>query len=327
MEEPKLIHFNKTKLYLKEASGWVEINFANNYGLIDLDNWIYPINRKDSTKWLDFFIESKLDNFGKYEDAISSSIKYGFHSVLSPLTGVGLITPNEIVNRVLQVSKVFKHNNIASVEGFIRQIIGWREYCYYTYDLFSPTLKSKLFYYKSNKKIPKKFWECSTQIVPIDNILKNVRSNAYSHHIERLMCVGNFLILIGASPHDICDWFRIMYIDAYDVFMIPNVYGMLSYGFLDNTTHMMTRPYFASSNYVIKMSNYKSETNVRIKNQVYKWDEILDGLYWSHINDYSKEFSKIYSTSSAVSMWKKFNIDKKTKMLNLANIYKKWIYD
>ena len=320
--EPKLIYFKdkKTTKYLTDANIWVQKHFPNNYGMVDLENWIYPINRTQSIKWLDFFIQTKLDNFGKYEDALSSKIKFGYHSLLSAVTGIGLVLAKEIVEKVSLYNK-----NIASKEGFLRQIIGWREYCYYTYDLFSQTLKTKLFY-KSSKSIPRKFWEITTQIPPIDNILKSLNQNAYSHHIERLMGVGNFLILIGVSIHEISDWFRVMYIDAYDVFMIPNVYGMLGYGFLENSTHMMTRPYFASSNYIIKMSDYKSEECVHIDDKIYKWDEIMDGLYWNHIQTYSKEFEKIYSTASAVAMWNKFNIDKKKRLENLAKLYIKWIY-
>ena len=323
--EPKnlILKSKKRQEYLEEASVYVEKNFSHHYGLINLDQFIYPINQNESIEWLKYFISNKLDNFGKYEDAMSSKIKFGFHSVLSPLTNIGLITPTDIIEHV-----VLYKNNIASKEGFLRQIIGWREYCYFTYDLYGENLSNTntSLYKSANKKIPQKVWEQSTQIPLIDNILQNLQSNAYSHHIERLMGIGNFLVLIGCNTKSIKDWFQTMYIDAYDVFMIPNIYGMLSYGKLTNSAHMMTRPYFASSNYLMKMSDYKSNLCVQIKNHKYKWDDIMDALYWSHISKYSYEFKKIYATASGVARWEKFDNNKKKKLLNLAKIYIDWIH-
>jgi deoxyribodipyrimidine photolyase-related protein len=321
--EPAILGFksDSRNKYIKEASEYVEKNFSKHYGLIDLNNFIYPINRKEALEWLKYFVSNKLDNFGKYEDAMSSKIKFGFHSLLSPLTNIGLITPKDIIEHVRGYKK-----NMASKEGFIRQVIGWREYCYFTYDLFKKELELNSLYGKNKYKIPKYVWNCQTQIPPIDNILINLTSNGYSHHIERLMGVGNFLILIETDPKEVYDWFQTMYIDAYDVFMVPNVYGMLCYGKLTEKSHMMTRPYFASSNYLMKMSDYKSDTCVKIGSHTYKWDEIMDSLYWSHINKHAEEFKKIYATASGVSRFNKFDSGKKKQMISLANIYINWIH-
>jgi deoxyribodipyrimidine photolyase-related protein len=322
-QEPPTLKFaskNRTK-YLEEAKKYIDNNFSHHYGISDLANFIYPIDREESIKWLEYFISNKLDNFGKYEDAMSSRIKFGFHSVLSPITNIGLITPRDIIKH----TKTYK-KNLASKEGFIRQIIGWREYCYFTYDLYGNYLKSHSLYNTNKFDIPKYVWESKTQIPPIDNILKNLSLNAYSHHIERLMGIGNFLVLIETNPQEIFNWFQTMYIDAYDVFMIPNVYGMLTFGKLNESTHMMTKPYFASSNYIMKMSDYKSTECVKIGTLLYKWDAIMDALYWYHIYKYSNEFKKIYSTSSGASRWDKFNSDKKKEIINLAKIYISWIH-
>lgn len=324
--EPNILSFYSKirNEYLTEAVEYVNKHFFKHYGSSDLNNFIYPINRIEAIEWLKYFILHKLDNFGKYEDALSSKIKFGYHSLLSPLTNIGLITPADIIDHVIQYKK-----NIASKEGFIRQIIGWREYCYFTYDLYKNKLESDCLYCKNKYKIPKYVWEGKTQIPPIDNIISNLFLNGYSHHIERLMGIGNFLILIETDPKEIYNWFQTMYIDAYDVFMVPNIYGMLCYGKLTESAHMMTRPYFSSSNYLIKMSDYKSSyanCSVMINNDIYKWDEILDSLYWSHVNKYSVEFKKIYATSSAVSKFNNFDSVKKNKILKLSKIYKSWIH-
>lgn len=323
-QEPAILTFTSKprSKYLDEAAKYVETNFSKNYGIINLEEFIYPIDRMESINWLKYFVKHKLDNFGKYEDALSSKIKFGFHSVLSCLTNIGLITPFDILKHV----KEYK-TNMASKEGFIRQVIGWREYCYFTYDLFRKTLETTSIYKESNKKIPIKIWTGATQLPPIDNIIKNLISNGYSHHIERLMGVGSFLVLIGVDPNEIYNWFSTMYIDAYDVFMIPNIYGMLCYSKLDEKSHMMTRPYFSSSNYLIKMSDYKSAECVKIGSTIYDWSDIYDSLYWSHIHKHEVILKKIYATASAVSMYNKFDSAKKKKLLDLATKYINWIFD
>jgi deoxyribodipyrimidine photolyase-related protein len=313
------VNSNKTK-YIIESIEYVNKNFSKNYGLCEKENFIYPISRTDALKWLNDFIKRKLGFFGKFEDAIKSDVVFGYHSVLSPLTNIGLITPRDILNAVEDYSK-----NIASKEGFIRQILGWREYCYFIYDKYSKSLENKFFYKKSNKIIPKKFWDGNTQIPIIDNIISHINKYAYSHHIERLMCIGNFLLLIGVKPEEIYNWFQTMYIDAYDVFMIPNVYGMLLYGFIEENVHMMVKPYFCSSNYLMKMSDYKT-SEINLDETTYKWNEIIDALYYKLINDYSDEFSKIYSTAMAVKRYNDFTSKKKKDLINLANVYIKWIY-
>lgn len=310
------------KFYLLEAEKYVKLHWPNNYGILDLNNFIYPIDHIQSIKWLKFFVKNKLENFGKYQDALSSKIKFGYHSLLSPLINIGLITTTDIIKEVLLAKTKM---NLPSIEGFIRQIIGWREYCYFTYDLYKIKLQTSDFYNFNSKSIPNKIWKCQTLIPPIDTILHNLNLNGYSHHIERLMGIGNFLILIGVAIPNIYDWFQTMYIDAYDVFMTPNIYGMLAYGKLDERTHMMNRPYICGSNYLLKMSDYKSNQKITIESIEYSWTEILDSLYWSHINTYAKKFKSIYATASTVNKWKK-NPNQKN-ILQLANKYIKWLYN
>ena len=307
--------------YIQEALTYVNKNFSKHYGLAEKENFIYPITHTEASKWLDQFIKTKLDNFGKYEDAMSSNIEFGYHSLLSALTNIGLITPSQILKKV----SVYK-KNIASKEGFIRQLIGWREYCYFVYDKYYDSLVSKTIYNRSFNKydIPKRVWEGQTLIPIIDNIISKVNKYAYSHHIERLMGMGNFLLLIGTKPEAMYFWFQSMYIDAYDVFMVPNVYGMLLYS-MAGTNRMMTRPYFCSSNYLMKMSNYKSE-QITFGDHTCKWDEVIDALYYNLIKTYSDIYKKIYSSASAVSRWNSFSTGKKKSILDLSKKYIQWIH-
>lgn len=307
--------------YINEAIKYVETNFTKHYGECKKENFIYPINHLEASKWLDQFVKTKLDKFGRFEDAMASNIDFGYHSLLSALNNVGLITTLTILKKVIPYKK-----NIASKEGFIRQLIGWREYCYFVYDKYYDTLVSKSIYNTPHNKhdIPDKVWKGQTQIPIIDDIIKKVNTYAYSHHIERLMGIGNFLNLIGVKPDSIYFWFQSMYIDAYDVFMVPNVYGMLLYS-MAGDHRMMTRPYFCSSNYLMKMSNYKSE-EITFGDTTCKWDEVLDALYYNLINSYSDVYKKIYATASSVSRWNSFNSQKKKSLLELSKKYIQWIY-
>jgi deoxyribodipyrimidine photolyase-related protein len=320
--EQELLVFNlvSRKKLILESIEYIKTNFQNHYGNLDIENFIYPITHIEADKWLDHFIKNKLDNFGKYQDAISSKIKFGYHSLLSSVLNIGLITTRQILIKITNYK-----TNIQSKEAFIRQIIGWREYSYFTYDKYYDKLIKSTIYTKNKSIIPEKIWLGKTKIPIIDDMIKNVNNYAYSHHIERLMGIGNFLLLIGISPNYIYEWFQTMYIDAYDVFMIPNVYGMLLFAKINDKNHMMTRPYFCSSNYLIKMSDYKS-SYISFEDVNCKWSEVIDSLYYSFIKTYSNELKKNYGSASAVSRYNKFTQNKKDELDNLANKYKKWLY-
>ena len=348
--EPPLPTYTSSarKEYIKEAIEYVTTNpeFEKNYGDPPTDTtFIYPINHKEAAKWLNDFIRYKLANFGRYEDAMSSTIQFGYHSLLSALTNVGLTTPAQIID---EVSKTHPKTNIpiaspiASIEGFIRQVIGWREYCYYVYDKYYDTLVTTSIYNKTNKKkIPERFWKANTQIPIIDDMIKKVNTYAYSHHIERLMGIGNYLLVTETSPDAIYEWFQTMYIDAYDVFMVPNVYGMLLYA-KAGETRMMTRPYYCSSNYLKKMSDYRSgpltnpstnpsnekegraaakHSNLGTSVAVRKWDEVMDALYYNLIAKHTDTFEKIYATASSVYRWKSFSEEKKKQLIDISKAY------
>jgi len=342
-------HSKKRDDYISKAIKYVNKHYKKNYGDCELENFIYPINHEEALDWLDDFIKYKLENFGKYEDALHSKIPFGYHSLLSALTNIGLITPHDIITTVTK-RKEFVKKNISSVEGFIRQIIGWREYCYLVYSNFN-----LIPFYSSNKRtIPKKVWEGKTLIPIIDDTIAKVNKYAYCHHIERLMVMGNFLLVIGVHPTHIYDWFQTMFIDSYDWVMIPNVYGMLLFGYIDkkNNKHMMTRPYFCSSNYLKKMSNYKDSDGVDVVSIINggkgglegvgdkgregsggsggsggSWGIVMDALYYNLINTYMDEgFDKIYSVATSVRTWKKFPIDKRKDILKVASKYIKWLW-
>ena len=222
-----LDHIYKNK-YVKEAIIYINKHFPDNYG--SLDNFIYPIDLKDSKKWLFHFLEKKLANFGKYQDAVSISEPFIYHSVISPMMNIGLLIDTDVVN--ISYDYYLKHKtqiSIESFEGFIRQIIGWRNYVYTIYMLDGEKIY-EMNHLEHYNKINHKFWTATTNILPIDNIIKNIIKYSYAHHIERLMFLGNFLLLCFIDPKEVHKIFMEWTIDAYD-WLSKNIYYYRIYNY------------------------------------------------------------------------------------------------
>jgi deoxyribodipyrimidine photolyase-related protein len=293
----------ESNIYVNEAKEYVNKHFSKNYG--SLDNFIYPINHSDSKKWLLNFIEKKFKLFGIYEDAESMKDPFLFHSVLSPMMNIGLITDREVLDIVLKYKDSIPIN---SFEGFIRQIIGWRNYMYSIYLLEGDKLQKLNFF--NHKNIIQKdiLWNSKTDILPIDNIIKKINEYSYAHHIERLMYLGNYMLICMVNPNHVYEIFMEWTIDAYEWVMIPNVYGMSQYA---DGGMIMNRPYFSSSNYILKMSDYKEDS----------WCKIYDALYYNFINKHQKYLGLNYATSRQVAFWKKKDDNEKKEILKIAKKY------
>ena len=305
---PKMVQEIKYNTpYIKEAKIYIEQNFPNNYG--SLDNFIYPITHIDSVKWLDNFLKNKFENFGLYEDAVSDKDPFLFHSVLSPMMNIGLLTDTEVINMTLKYQHKIPLN---SFEGFIRQIIGWRNYIYSIYLLEGNKICKMNFFKHTNKLNKKIMWDGQTNILPIDDIINKINQYSYAHHIERLMYLGNYMLLCMINPRDVYEIFMEWTIDAYEWVMIPNVYSMSQYA---DGGLIMTRPYFSSSNYILKMSDYKKGT----------WCKTLDALYYNFINKHKTYLSKNYSTSRQVAFWNKKSALEQKNIIKIAYDYLKKI--
>lgn len=273
-ETPPSIQFPDQTDYHKEAENYVKENFDNHYGQLT-DFSLYPINYKTSEAWFQQFLEVRFHDFGVYEDAIVRHEHYLNHSILSPLINIGLLRPKEVINKAIDYAKT---NNIPlnSTEGFVRQILGWREFIRGVYEVKGTEERTKNFW-NFKRKIPKSFYDGSTGIQPIDDVIKKVLKTGYAHHIERLMILGNFMVLCEFDPDDVYQWFMELFIDAYDWVMVPNVYGMSL--FADGGL-MSTKPYISSSNYVMKMSDYKKGD----------WQPTWDGLFWTFMDKHRDFF-------------------------------------
>lgn len=295
---PPKTYFPAITPFYQEAIEYITHYYSNNYGKINQD-FAYPTTHAESEAWLQQFLEKRFAEFGEYEDAIVDDAHILHHSVLSPMLNVGLLLPMQIVNSALDYAA--KHNvPLNTLEGFIRQIIGWREFIRGVY-VYSGTQERNTNFWQFNKAIPPSFYQATTGIEPIDKTLKKLIHTGYNHHIERLMILGNFMQLCEFEPDKVYQWFMEMYIDAYDWVMVPNIYGMSQ--FADGGL-MATKPYISGSSYILKMSNYKKGD----------WCSIWDALFWHFMHKQRAFFSSnprlgmLLKTYEKMSEAKKQNI-------------------
>lgn len=250
---------------VKEAKRYVAKAFPNALG--QMDDFCYPVTPEQAAIWLEAFMDDRLASFGDYEDAISKEETFLFHSVLTPMLNIGLVTPEQIINQVIAKSDEVSLN---SLEGFVRQVIGWREFIRLIY-VHVGSRQRTTNAWNLSRTLPASFYTGSTGIVPFDQSVKRTLRYAYCHHIERLMVLGNFMLLCDIKPDAVYQWFMELFIDAYDWVMVPNVYGMSQHA---DGGLMTTKPYISGSSYILKMSDYAKGD----------WCEVWDALYWRFID-------------------------------------------
>ncbi len=287
---------------IKAATAHIEEHFPDNPG--STASFRYPITRPAAKQWLSDFIQDRFKEFGPYEDAISTEHAFINHSVLTPMLNIGLLTPQEIIDAALSTRKQIPIN---SLEGFIRQIIGWREFMHGIYIHRGIAIRNGNFL-NHTRPIPPSFYDGTTGIPPIDRVIQQLQKEAYCHHIERLMVLGNFMLLCRFHPKEIYKWFMEMFIDAYDWVMVPNVYGMSQ--FADGGT-FTTKPYISGSNYILKMSNEKRGP----------WTDIWDALFWIFIGDNQELFLKNPRSSMMARKWAKFPTEKRDAYRDTAEAF------
>jgi len=241
------------------------------------------VTREDAQAALDDFIEHRLHDFGRYEDAMSSQHHTLFHSLLSAYVNIGLLEPMEMI-RAAEAAYHAGTAPINSVEGFIRQILGWREFIYWQYWRQMPSLRHAN-NWGAQRVMPQMFWDSNTKMNCIQHVTRRLIETGYSHHIERLMIVCNFCLLAGINPAEVADWFLIFYIDAYEWVVYPNVIGM---GLNADDGRTATKPYIASANYINSMSDYCKGCAFNHKQRVGEDACPFNTLYWNFIIQHEK---------------------------------------
>jgi len=269
------INFPVWNLYVVEAENYIKKYFPDNYGTTK--DFCYPVTFKEAIDFLDDFLIHRLKYFGAYQDAILSEETFLFHSIISPAMNAGLLSPEYVINRTLDFHQDYDYP-LNSLEGFIRQILGWREYIRAGYILEGSKIRTKNFW-KFERQMPISFWSGTTGIKPVDDSIKKVIKYGWCHHIERLMILGNFMMLCEIAPDDVYNWFMELFVDSYDWVMVPNVYGMSQNA---DGGMIATKPYISGSNYILKMSNYKKDD----------WCDIWDALYWRFVLVHRDQLAK-----------------------------------
>jgi deoxyribodipyrimidine photolyase-related protein len=307
-----LIDFPGQNKFVAEAKVYVDKHYSNNYGTTNsfttMRDAFFPTTYEAAENWLDTFLSERLQNFGVYEDAMVANENFLYHGVLTPMLNVGLLNPQQIIDTAIAIAD--KQNiPLNSLEGFVRQVMGWREYIHIVYLREGSKQRTKN-HWGFTRKIPKSFWTGTTGIVPVDKVVSKVLRVGYCHHIERLMVLGNFMLLCEFDPDDVYRWFMEMFVDAYDWVMVPNTYGMTQFS---DGGIMMTKPYISSSNYIMKMSDYKKG----------EWQSIWDGLFWRFMHVHRDVFMKNQRLSMLLRTFDKMPAQKRELHIKTANDFLK----
>ncbi len=293
--------------HTSEAMEWVGAAFPDNPGRVETFGW--PTERAQAAAWLTSFLEQRLTGFGPYEDAMVEAEPFLFHSLLSPLLNIGLLDPAEVVAAAL--AHAAEHDTpLPSVEGFVRQVIGWREYMRATYLIFGRSMRSRNALNLS-RSLPPGWWNATTGLGPVDTVIGRVEQTAYAHHIERLMVLGNAMLLLRIDPDEVYRWFMTLFIDAYDWVMVPNVYAMSQFASGELIT---TKPYVSASSYLRRMSDFAQGD----------WCATWDALYWQFVADYRDMFLENRRTAMMVRQYDRFDVAKQERLGDEA---RRWLVD
>lgn len=241
--------FFKQDAVTKECIALVAARFDGHFG--DLEPFHFAVTRAQALKALAHFVKERLPSFGDYQDAMQQGNPWMYHSFLSAYINCGLLDPLEVV---AAAESAYRNGNapLNATEGFIRQIIGWREYVRGVYWLKMPGYAEENFL-NANRPLPWFYWSGDTKMNCLKQCVTETKQNAYAHHIQRLMVLGNFALLAGLSPREVNEWFLIVYADAYEWVEMPNVTGMILFA---DGGYLASKPYAASGAYINKMSDY-----------------------------------------------------------------------
>ncbi len=311
LKSPKRISHKKDTITL-EVLELVSKNFGKNFG--NLLPFHMAVTREQALKELHHFIEELLPNFGKYQDVMISNEAYLYHSLIASYLNVGLLLPLEVCK--LAEAKYCKGEvSLNSAEGFIRQILGWREYIRGIYWLKMPEYKEHNFL-KAQRKLPNFYWGVKTNMHCISQAVSHTQEHAYSHHIQRLMITGNFALLAGIDPKEVCDWYLAVYADAFEWVELPNTLGMALFG---DGGIVASKPYAASGKYINKMSNFCKSCKYDPEISVGENACPFNSLYWNFIIQHEAKFSKNNRMLYVYSTLKKMDKNKLTALQQHAS--------
>ncbi|MGI9265423.1 MAG: cryptochrome/photolyase family protein, partial [Gammaproteobacteria bacterium] len=292
------------KKLLRDVCKVVQKTFPDHPGSVD-GFWL-PYTSNDAKRWLDDFLEHRFTQFGDFQDAIARRSDTTFHSVLAPLLNCGLLTPDQVVRRALRFAEV-QQIELNNTEGFVRQIIGWREFVRGIYRHYGDIQERRNFW-GHKRGLTRDWYEGSTGLDPLDDVIKKANRTGYAHHIERLMVVGNLMTLCEIEPRTAHDWFMEMFVDSDSWVMGPNVYGMALHS---DGGLFATKPYICSSNYLLKMSDYQRGD----------WCSTIDALFWRFVGRHRAYFKSQPRLSMMARRYESFDASRRDRIDRTAQAF------
>ena len=271
-------------------------------GKINPKYFEYPINSAQALDQLDYFCEHLLIHFGDFQDAMHTNQLYLYHSRISFALNIKLISPKEVIQKTLETYRLQKEEiEISQVEGFIRQILGWREYMRGMYWNFMPNYKA-LNTLKNTNTLPDFYWTGNTKMNCLKNAINNSLENSYAHHIQRLMITGNYALLTQTHPDEVDAWYLGIYADAVEWVQLPNTRGMSQFA---DGGKIATKPYVSSGSYIHKMGNYCDSCFYNKKEKITKDACPFNSLYWNFLDDKKEELSGNFRMGMMYSLLRK----------------------
>lgn len=289
----------------------VNDKFANHPGQLENFNW--PTTRSQALQALEAFIADRLPGFGPHEDAMWTNLDCGWHSLLSSSLNLKLLHPLEVIRAAEQAYQI--HGlQLASVEGFIRQILGWREFMRGVYFLDMPGLKTANHYDHQNA-LPAWYWTGNTGMNCMKQCISQTLSNGYSHHIQRLMVTGMFGVIAQLQPQQVCDWYLAVYVDAVEWVELPNTAGMALFA---NGGRFTSKPYIASGAYIKRMSNYCNECRYEPEARTGPKACPMTTLYWNFLDTHETPFAANPRTTLMIKNLQRMSADERQAIREAA---------
>lgn len=286
--------------HLEAVKKLVDRNFADHPG--STDNFWPAVTRRQALAWYNKFLDERFEKFGDFQDALDERDPFLYHAVISPYVNNGFIPAQEVIDKALEAEAPMN-----SKEGFIRQVLGWREFMRGIYHRYGDKESSENFF-NHKRKLTKDWYEGTTGIEPLDLAIKKANKYGYCHHIERLMVLSNLMLLCEIDPKEVYAWFMEMFVDSADWVMTPNVYGM---GQFSDGGIFATKPYISGSNYIRKMGHYSKGD----------WCDIVDGLYWRFIERKLDFFKEQPRMNVMVKNLEKMDNERKDRIFKAAALF------
>lgn len=304
----------KADAITNEVIDLVNKNFSSHFG--DIQPFELAVTRKQALKALKHFIEERLAKFGDYQDAMLKNEPYMYHSLLSFYLNIGFLLPKEVID-IAEQAYYEKRVPINAAEGFIRQILGWREYIRGIYWHKMPDYSMENFF-NAKKHLPELFWSGETKLNCLSQCINETKQNAYAHHIQRLMVIGNFCLLTGIEPKQVCEWYLIVYADAFEWVELPNVIGMILFA---DGGYLASKPYASGGAYINKMSNYCDTCHYKVKEKTGENACPYNYLYWYFLDKHQDKLAKNQRLTMIYSTLKKMSPEKKAAIRSSAKTF------